>query len=101
MRWLETLRLHLRGLLFRKREKQRLDAEVGFHLDALIAENVAAGMPPDEARYAAIRTFGNATMVNEQAQETWGWTWVERLAQDVRFATRQFRRAPGFALIAI
>ena len=36
-----------------------------------------------------------------KTQETWGWTWLERLLQDLRFATRQIRRAPGFALIAI
>jgi putative ABC transport system permease protein len=91
----------MRGLLFNNRERLRLQAELKFHLDALIAENIAAGMPPDEARHAAMRVFGNATITNEQTQETWGWTWLERLLQDLRFATRQIRRAPGFALIAI
>lgn len=101
MRWRDTLRLRLRGLLFHKRESQRLRTEMHFHLEALIAENIAAGMPLEEARYAAMRSFGNATVVNEQTQATWGWTWLERLVQDIRFATRQIRRAPGFALIAI
>jgi predicted permease len=72
-----------------------------FHLDALIAENIAAGMPAKEARYAAMRMFGNAAVVNEQTHATWGWTWLERLVQDVRFAIRQIGRAPGFALIAM
>jgi hypothetical protein len=94
MRWLETIRLRLRGLLLHARESQRLRAEMQFHLEALIAENIAAGMPAEEARYAALRAFGNATVVNEQTQETWGWTWLERLLQDLRFATRQIRRAP-------
>ena len=48
-----------------------------------------------------MRAFGNPTLADEQTQETWGWTWLERLLQDLRFATRQIRRAPGFALIAI
>jgi hypothetical protein len=61
MRWLDTLRLRLRGLLFHQRESQRLRVEMQFHLDGLIAENVAGGMSPEEARYAAMRAFGNAT----------------------------------------
>ena len=101
MRWLERIRLRLRGLLFRHSEGERLRAEMQFHLDGLIAEKIAAGMAPDEARYAAMREFGNATVSNEQTQETWGWTWLERLLQDLRFAMRQIRRAPGFAVIAI
>ena len=101
MQWRDRLRLGLRALLFRRRESERLRTEMQLHLDGLIAENIAAGMSPDDARYAAMRAFGNATVVSEQAQATWGWTWLERLAQDVRFATRQIRRAPGFALIAI
>ena len=101
MRWRDRLSLRLRGLLFRNQEERRLRAEMQFHLDALIAENIAAGMSPEEARYAAIRTFGNATLANEQARETWGWTWLERLLQDLRFATRQIGRVPGFAAVAI
>ncbi len=101
MRWAETMRMRMRGLLFHNRERLRLQAEIKFHLDALTAENIAAGMPPEEARRAAMRVFGNATITNEQTQETWSWTWLERLLQDLRFAMRQIRRAPGFALIAI
>ena len=101
MQWRDRLRLGLRALLFRKRESERLRAEMQLHLDGLIAENIAAGMPPEDARYAAMRAFGNATVVSEQAQATWGWTWLERLVQDIRFARRQIGRAPGFALIAI
>ncbi|HZD46846.1 MAG TPA: permease prefix domain 1-containing protein [Acidobacteriaceae bacterium] len=70
MRWRNRLGLRLRGLLFRRREEQSLQAEMQFHLDALVAENIAAGMSPEEARYAAMRTFGNATLANERTRET-------------------------------
>jgi hypothetical protein len=74
MQWWDRLRLGLRALLFRKRESERLRAEMQLHLDGLIAENIAAGMSPEDARYAALRAFGNATVVSEQTQATWGWT---------------------------
>jgi predicted permease len=101
MQWLETLRMRLQMLLYRGRESQRLNAELQFHLERQTAENIADGMSPEEARQAAMRTFGNPTVVREQVHETWSWTWLERLLQDIRFATRQIARAPGFALIAI
>ena len=101
MRWRDRLSLRLRGLLFRSQADRSLRAEMQFHLDALIAENIAAGMSPEEARCAAMRTFGNATLAREQTEETWGWTWLERLLQDLGFAMRQIGRARGFALIAI
>lgn len=44
MRWAQGIRLRLRGLLFRSQKRRRLKAEMQFHLDALIAENLAAGI---------------------------------------------------------
>ena len=100
MRSLETFRVRLRMLLDRSRH-QHLDEELEFHLKQQMAENLAAGMTPEEARHAATRTFGNVTAARERMHETWSWMWLERLLQDVRFAMRQIGRAPGFALIAI
>ena len=101
MQWRDRLRLGLRALLFRKRESERLRAEMQLHLDGLIAENIAAGMSPEDARYAAMRAFGNATVVSEQTQATWGWTWLEQVAQDLRYAARQLMRSPGFVLVTV
>jgi hypothetical protein len=51
-------------MLFRRgRESQRLDAELQYHLDRQIAENITAGMPADEARRAALWPFGNPTLL--------------------------------------
>ena len=58
MRWEEKLRLRVRSLIRRRRLEQELDAELQFHLEQQIQENLAAGMSPDEARYAARRTIG-------------------------------------------
>jgi predicted permease len=87
--------------LTRQRTRQEIDEELQFHLERQIAQNIAAGMSPKEARQAAMRTFGNSTIVQEQVLETWSLNWLQRLIQDIRFATRQIVRAPGFAIIAI
>jgi putative ABC transport system permease protein len=93
--------LRLRGLLHRHRIARELDDEIRFHLDQQIAENIAAGMSRDEARYAAMRTFGNPTVLKEETRDTWGWVWLEQIGQNLRQSGRALARTPGFALIAI
>lgn len=101
MRWLETLRMQIRMLFRRGRESQCLDAELRYHLDRQIAENIAAGMPADEARRAALRTFGNPVLLREQTRATWSWNGLESIVRDLRYAVRTLRRTPGFTASAI
>jgi hypothetical protein len=56
----------LQTLFRRSRTTQLLDDEIQFHLDQQIADNIAAGMSPEEARYAAMRTFGNPTALKRR-----------------------------------
>ena len=101
MRLLEKLRIRLQMLLHRDRESGRLDAELEFHLEQQIAENRAAGMSPQEARQAALRSFGNPVALREQARESWSWNGLEALWRDVRIGARTLLRSPGFAVTAI
>lgn len=94
MRWLEKIRIRSHMLLDRRREIRRLDAELAFHLEQQIEENIAAGMSSEEAGYAARRAFGNSMLVREQARDTWSWTTLELLLQNLRIGIRTLARAP-------
>ena len=101
MVWPQRFWLKLQSLFRRNRSTQRLNDELQFHLDQQIAENVAAGMSPDEARYAAMRTFGNPTYLKEETRDTWGWSRLEQIGQDFRYGLRSLRKGPGFSAVAI
>src|SRR5689334_24074447 len=58
-------------------------------------------MSPVDARLAARRAFGNAGVLKEEMRDSWGIGWWERLAQDVRFALRGFRRSPAFVVTVV
>ena len=89
------------AILFRRnRYRSELDEEMAFHRAQMEEELVADGMSPKDARLAAIRKFGNATRLKEKSSEVIGFR-AETVIQDLRFALRQFRRSPGFALTAI
>jgi putative ABC transport system permease protein len=93
--------MRIQMLFHRKQAGARLDEELQFHLELQIAENIAAGMSAEEARYAALRSFGNPALLREQARATWSWTGLELLLRDVRFGVRTLTRTPGFTFIAI
>ena len=66
MRWTDKLRLRWRSLIRRPRVDQELDAELRFHLEQQIEENLAAGMAPDEARYGALRKISSLAQIREE-----------------------------------
>lgn len=101
MRLLDQLRMRVQMLFGRGRAASRLDDELSFHIEHQIAENLAAGMTSDEARYSALCTFGNPALFREQSRATWSWNWLESMLRDVGYAFRALRRTPGFMAIAI
>ena len=84
-----------------KRLLAGLDKEIREHIELETQENIDRGMTPEEARYAALRKFGNVTRVKEDAREVWTTVWVEQFAQDMRLALRRLRQSPAFTAIAI
>jgi len=79
---------------FRRREfESDLEEEMRFHLE-MKAQKTG---DRDQAR----KQFGNVGILKEVSREMWGWSTIERLFQDLRYALRQLARNPGFAAVAI
>src|SRR5579859_2461800 len=101
MRWVERFRMAMLMLFRRKAESERLNRELEFHLEQQIAENIESGMEPEEARLAALRLFGNPTLLREEARSSWSWNWLDGLWRDLRYGARTLLRTPAFSFIAI
>ncbi len=88
--------------LFRR---DKLDAELkdelSFHEQMLARDARAKGASSGDAEHAARRHLGNITSVRERSRDAWSFAWLEVLQQDVRYALRGLRRAPGFTAAVI
>jgi putative ABC transport system permease protein len=85
----------------RRRREYDLARELGGHLDLETEEQWRAGLAPEDARYAALRAFGNRTTIQEDIRMTWSWISAEKLGQDLRYAGRMARKNPLFTTLAI
>ena len=85
----------------RKKREEDLERELRSHVELEAQEQRENYLTPEEARYAAQRAFGNTSLVKEATRETWGFMWLAKLSQDLRYGCRMLKNNPGFAAMAI
>lgn len=88
-------------VLGRKRFEKQLDAELRYHYERLIADNLRRGMSEPEARRAARLEFGGVDQLKEDCRDARGWLWVERSLHDIRLAARSLLKTPAFTLLVV
>jgi predicted permease len=54
-----------------------------------------------EARQAALRAFGNPTLIQTRSREVWEWSRLETLLADLKLVARRLSRSPGFTLTVL
>jgi len=84
-----------------EKRKARLEEEIEAHIELETQENIEAGMPPEEARHAAMKKFGSVSVAVEGSRAIRGWLHLEHLLQDVRYALRGLKNSPGYAATVV
>jgi hypothetical protein len=85
----------------KKQPLSDLDADIRDHLDRETQDNIERGMTPEEARYAALRKFGNTALIREETRAVWIPIWLDQFRQDFRYGFRTLRREPGYTTAVI
>jgi len=98
---LNKLRRRFAFLLGSERFEYEMGEELRFHLEKQIEDNIKAGMTPEEARYATLRTFGGVEQIKERCRDTHRFRFIEDFRQDVCYGFRMLLRNPGFSAVSV
>ncbi len=101
MQWLGEVWRRLTFFFRHARFHRELREEMDEHVRMKQKDLTGEGMPPDEARDAVSREFGNALLLRDRSRDAWGFAWLETILQDLRYSLRQLRRNPGFTGVAV
>src|SRR5262245_66037709 len=100
MEWFNILLARLRALFRRESVLRDIEEELRIHIEMETETNIKRGMPPDKARAAAMKSFGNPARNTECGYDIRGGGWIETVWQDLRYGAGMLMKDPGFTLIA-
>ena len=95
------LRRRVHMLLHRVEFQRDLEEEMRLHVELRREQKIASGFPPEAARRAAHRRFGNIARMKERSHMAWGWNWLETFLQDAGYGVRSMLRTPAITFVAL
>jgi hypothetical protein len=101
MSWFIRLQNSLRSLFRRRKAEADLNNELQYHLEQEIENNLQAGMPPAEAKFAAQRLIGSLSLYQEECRDARGIGFLETLVRDLNYAFRMLCHTPLFTAVAM
>jgi putative ABC transport system permease protein len=90
-----------RNLLFPTALDREIEDEIQSHLAMRTSDNIAAGMPPEEARRSAVLRFGNPIVTKEKVTREDSAPGLASAWRDLHFAFRRLRKTPGFTVAVV
>src|SRR5688500_17492943 len=100
-RWRYVLPLRLRSLFRAGAVERELDDELQYHVERQIELNVAQGMTPAEARYAALRALDGLEQHKETIRDHRKVGIVDTVMRDLGYGVRLLRRSPVFTAVSV
>src|SRR5262245_25937310 len=91
----------VRALVGKAAFERELEEELRYHLERQIEQNRANGMAPEDARYAALRSFRGLEQTKENCRDARQVQLIETTLQDIRYGLRGLARNPGFTFVAV
>ena len=98
---LSSLLRRWRALIHRNEAENELDEELQFHLERDIEQNVRSGMTPQDARYAALKSFGGVDQSKEECRDARGVRLFENILRDVSYSLRVLLKSYAFTLVVV
>ena len=85
----------------RKQRDEDLARELQCDFELEEEEQRERGLSPEEAHFAAVRAFGNSTLIREHTRAVWTCNWLERFVRDLKYGVRTLWRSPSFSMVSV